>query len=178
MKKICLYLSLAIALSLTGCGGMQKGPDFQTTDLVGTWWAPSQALEAGNKDSIVFVFSNAAAVINNENAGYWGYTYDTGDDVTANDVLTDQEKGGSYHGNGWMGWTLSPKAIETLQTQNTAPGLTVPTFPKSLNYSVISKTEIRLVDAGKTYLLRKASNQADITMREIEIQTPKRCKKH
>lgn len=107
MKKRYVFVLLAaLGLCLTGCEILGGEEDPKEADLYGRWEAPSN-LGPGN---IVFVFMDETCENAGTTYGKWGYTYDEGDDVHLDDVVNED-----FHGNGWFGWTLSGKKIQTYQ---------------------------------------------------------------
>lgn len=142
--------ALLIALLCT----LLSGCSFDTTtytesDIIGRWEAPSQDVmeECTISDpKIVFVFTREACNVVTDsvdsdedgvfepievNYGKWGYTYDEGNNVTEGDLM-DSSAEGSYHRNGWFGWSLSGKTIDTNQLTSVGNAVT----PKA--YTIVS----------------------------------------
>ncbi|MCQ2334989.1 MAG: hypothetical protein MJZ89_04005 [Paludibacteraceae bacterium] len=117
MKRLTpLFLPVLVAATLTCCGPIPEGPTdgYKDQQLIGRWKAPSQAAEAKDGDSIVFVFQAESCQRPSGNYGRWGYSYDEGEDVHESDLL-NQEEDGDYHGNGWFGWQIDGTDIQSYQ---------------------------------------------------------------
>ena len=156
MKKIGKLLALVLLLASCSLGTVQ----YSEFDIIGRWEAPSK-----NNDSdianpkIVFVFSNETCIVVTDssysdkdgsfkpietNYGKWGYTFDEGEDVTEDDLLnTDAD--GSYHKNGWFGWTLDGKNIVTYQLT-------------SVGNAVVPETYIIQSLTGNTMVLKEGQS--------------------
>ena len=129
----------AMTAMLTGCGFGGNSTAYTDRDILGRWEGPSQdVLEDVETENpkIVFVFLNDKCVlydttyteivdtvtgekrdsmtVTENDYGKWGYTFDEGNDVHEEDLLS-QAADGSYHKNGWFGWTLQRNEINTFQ---------------------------------------------------------------
>ena len=122
---------------------------YTEADIIGRWEAPSQDVMEDceiENPKIVFVFTHETCTVVTDsvdsdgdgifelvevNYGKWGYTYDEGNNVTE-DELMDRSAEGAYHRNGWFGWSISGKTIDTNQLTSVGNAVT----PKA--YTIVS----------------------------------------
>lgn len=148
-----LYLILpVVAVLMSGCSIFGGGDDdtLKESDVIGRWWAQSQMPDAHEGDSIVFAFLNEPCEKGGTSYGKWGYTYDEGDDVHFADLM-NQEEDGDYHGNGWFGWELDGKTIQTYQTFSSSDAVT----PYQYKVSSVSGSQMVLTEGKRTYTLTR-----------------------
>ena len=142
-----VFLLCIISCVLFGCNLSTES--YTESDIIGRWEAPSQDIMEDvtiENPKIVFVFTREACnvptdSVDNDNDGVyepvevnygkWGYTYDEGNNVTEDDLM-DRSAEGAYHRNGWFGWSLSGKTIDTYQLTSVGNAVT----PKA--YTIVS----------------------------------------
>lgn len=139
MMAVLALVLFVVAVCLTSCGFGGSTTSYTDRDIIGRWEGPSQDVMEDldiENPKIVFVFQNDKCVlydttyieitdevtgekrdsmsVTKNDYGKWGYTFDEGNDVHEEDLLNTAADG-SFHKNGWFGWTLGRQDINTFQ---------------------------------------------------------------
>lgn len=162
MKKQLFLLPL-LAVLLTGCWVDPNANDSKVKInpllLPGRWEAPSQIKGAAEGAKLIFVFQTEVCEVSGTTYGKWGYQLDQGDNepedwAAAEEDLMDPSSEGAYHRNGWFGWEVVKNGEIQLYNTTSVGGAVV---PYQLRVKAFSSQEMTVIDANKTYVLKKVS---------------------
>lgn len=150
----------AVTVSMTSCFFTPDEDSKVNVDpalLPGRWEAPSQLLGADAGAQLIFVFQTGTCVVGDMNYGKWGYQLDQGDYekadwAAAEEQLLSTSAEGDYHKNGWFGWSVENTGeIQLYNTTSVGDAV----VPYALRVKAFSSQEMTVIDAGKTYVLKK-----------------------